>query len=235
MTIACDRVSISHQVWQDWWWSRVPQTWVSRRDSAARCSAIFPPLWPGCSGFAKILGATSSTCFTFLPGQSRMEDYALRPWLRISAACSTFPPSAPQTQPFISAPGRSHSAPQAPAACAQTLSTTWLLLQPQSDPEAHHTALARLNIPDYIAGVQTTDTFRSYRFETFWSLSSLLNLGSLFLDLNLWLGTWVANEKTDLKWIVKPNMRNSKREKSERNTKKKKITPIKMLLEKDPA
>lgn len=73
VTTTCDCVFVSHQVWEGCRWSRVPQPWFSRKVPVPRCGAIFPPLWTMCSGFAKILEAASSTCFTFLQGQSGME------------------------------------------------------------------------------------------------------------------------------------------------------------------
>ena len=63
-----------HQVCEGWMWSRVPQPWVSRREPATRFSVIFPLPHRVWIGIFRTLGAASSTCFTFLQGQSRMED-----------------------------------------------------------------------------------------------------------------------------------------------------------------
>ena len=74
VTLTCDCFSPSHQVWAGWMWCRVPQPWVSRREPALLCGVISPPWQTMCSGIFRTPGATSSTYFTFLQGQSRMDD-----------------------------------------------------------------------------------------------------------------------------------------------------------------
>ena len=74
VTLTCDCFALSHQVWEGWMWSRVPQPWVYRREPTLPCGVISPPSQTMCSGSIRTPGAASSFCFTFLQGQSRMED-----------------------------------------------------------------------------------------------------------------------------------------------------------------
>uniref|UniRef100_A0A671DQ93 Ig-like domain-containing protein n=1 Tax=Rhinolophus ferrumequinum TaxID=59479 RepID=A0A671DQ93_RHIFE len=60
----------------------------------------------------------------------------------------------------------SHSVPQAPAACTQTLSWAQLLLQPQSHHKIITQPLHSLILPTHIGRVLTTDTFGPYTLET---------------------------------------------------------------------
>ena len=97
VTLTCDCFSPSHQVWAGWMWCRVPQPWVSRREPALLCGVISPPWQTMCSGIFRTPGATSSTYFTFLQGQSRMEQSP-----QSAAAPCTFPLRRPQTRALTS-------------------------------------------------------------------------------------------------------------------------------------
>ena len=102
VTLTCDCFALSHQVWEGWMWSRVPQPWVYRKESTLHCGVISPPSQTMCSGSIWTPGAASSVCFTFLQGQSRMEDWT--PWqsLQNATAHCMFPLHRPQTQALTS-------------------------------------------------------------------------------------------------------------------------------------
>ena len=102
VSLSYDCLSLSHQVWEGWMWSRVPQPWVYRREPTLPCGVISPPSQTMCSGSIWPPGAASSVCFTFLQGQSRMEDWT--PWqsLQNATAHCMFPLHRPQTQALTS-------------------------------------------------------------------------------------------------------------------------------------
>ncbi|XDB54690.1 hypothetical protein AB1E18_008152 [Capra hircus] len=79
-----------------------------------------------------------------------------------------------------------HSAPQAPAACTQTLRGAQPLLQPQSHREATTGHLQCLMLLTFIRTVLTTDTFWPYRLWTLVFIFPSQHVSPSTLETSIW-------------------------------------------------